>query len=149
MPNRTLVLVADGGFAALELLSSLSSHSVICVVRMRLDARLFNPAPPKKKGAKGRPRLVGTRLPWRKSCKRISLQQVLANPNTVWQRLTFARWYRETNGARVESAFREVEVTSDIAVWYHGGLPPVPIRWVIVRDPKGKFETRAILLAQD
>ena len=30
-------------------------------------------------------------------------------------------------------------------VWYHSGLPPLPIRWIIVRDPKGKFETRAIL----
>jgi DDE superfamily endonuclease len=129
MPNRILVLVADGGFAALALLKSLSRRSVICVTRMRLDARLFNPAPPRNQGAKGRPRLVGTRLP--------SLQQVLADPNTVWQRLKFTHWYSETN--------REVEVTSGTAVWYHGGLPPVPIRWVLVRDPKGKFETRAIL----
>jgi hypothetical protein len=51
--ERKLVLVADGGFAALELLNSLSTRSVICVIRMRLDARLFNPAPPRKKGAKG------------------------------------------------------------------------------------------------
>lgn len=129
MPNRTLVLVADGGFAAIELLHCLSRRSVICVTRMRLDARLFTPAPPRKKGAKGRPRLVGTRLP--------SLQQVLADPRTVWQRLKFAHWYGETN--------RYVEILSGTAVWYHGGLPPLPIRWVLVRDPKGKFETRAIL----
>lgn len=89
MPNRTLVLVGDGGFASLALLKSLSIRSVICVTRMRLDARLFNPAPPRKKGTKGRPRLVGTRLP--------SLQQVLADPRTLWRRLTFAHWYRETN----------------------------------------------------
>ena len=129
MPQRKLVLVADGGFSALALLDSLSRRSVTCVTRMRLDARLFNPAPPRKKGAKGRPRLVGTRLP--------SLQQVLTNPKTVWQRLKFARWYRETN--------RKIEIISGTAVWYHGGLPPLPIRWVLVRDPKGKFETRAIL----
>lgn len=129
MPKRTLVLVADGGFASLALLKSLSSRSVICVTRMRLDARLFNPAPPRKKGAKGRPRLVGTRLP--------SLLQVVTNPNTVWPRLKFLNWYRETN--------RLIEITSGTAVWYHGGLPPLPIRWVLVRDPKGKFETRAIL----
>ena len=40
---------------------------------------------------------------------------------------------------------RLVEITSATAVWYHTGLPPVPIRWVLVRDPKGKFETRALL----
>lgn len=129
MPRRRLVLVADGGFAAIELLNCLTRRSVICVTRMRLDARLYNAAPPRKKGARGRPRRVGTRLP--------SLQQVLADPHTVWQRLPFLHWYCETN--------RQVEVTSGQAVWYHGGLPPLPIRWVLVRDPKGKFETRAIL----
>ena len=129
LPGRALVLVADGGFAAIDLLKSLSSQDVICVVRMRLDVRLFNPAPPRKKGAKGRPRLVGTRLP--------SLQQVLAEPTTVWQKLKFAHWYGETN--------RRIEIITGTAVWYHGGLPPLPIRWVVVRDPKGKFETRAIL----
>lgn len=129
LPNRILVLVADGGFAAIGLLHRLSIRRIICVTRMRLDARLFNPAPPRKKGAKGRPRLVGTRLP--------SLQQILADPNTVWQRMKFAHWYRETN--------RQVEIISGTAVWYHGGLPVLPIRWVLVRDPKNKFETRAIL----
>jgi DDE superfamily endonuclease len=130
LPTRQLVLVGDGGFASLELLNRLSRRSVLCVTRLRLDARLFNPALPPKKGTKGRPPLVGARLP--------SLQQVLADPNTAWQRLKFSHWYRgETN--------REVEVTTGTAVWYHGGLKPLPIRWVLVRDPLGKFETRAIL----
>jgi hypothetical protein len=73
--------------------------------------------------------LVGKRLP--------SLLQVLANPRSKWQRLKLGHWY--SDGPRM------VEITSGTAVWYHGGLLPVPIRWVIVRDPKGKFETRALL----
>jgi hypothetical protein len=73
--------------------------------------------------------LVGPRLP--------SLQQVLTHRRTVWQRLKVQNWYGE--GQRL------VEITSATAVWYHTGLPPVPIRWVLVRDPKGKFETRALL----
>jgi hypothetical protein len=80
----------------------------------------------------GRPRLVGKRLP--------SLQQVLTHRRTVWQRLKVQNWYGEGQ--------RWVEVTSATAVWYHTGLPPVPIRWVLVRDPKGKFETRALLCTQ-
>jgi len=36
-------------------------------------------------------------------------------------------------------------LASGQAVWYHAGKPPVPIRWVLVRDPQGKFETRALL----
>jgi hypothetical protein len=30
-------------------------------------------------------------------------------------------------------------------VWYGGGKPPVAIRWVLVRDPKTRFEPQALL----
>jgi hypothetical protein len=30
-------------------------------------------------------------------------------------------------------------------VWYHAGLPPVSIRWLLIRDPQGKFNTQALL----
>ena len=30
-------------------------------------------------------------------------------------------------------------------MWYHTGLPAVPIRWVLVKDPKGKFQPQALL----
>jgi hypothetical protein len=38
-----------------------------------------------------------------------------------------------------------VELASSTAVWYHSGKPAVPIRWVLIRDPEGKFESRALL----
>ena len=40
---------------------------------------------------------------------------------------------------------RTVEVVTDTAVWYHTGLPPVPLRWVLVRDPQDRFVTQALL----
>ena len=40
---------------------------------------------------------------------------------------------------------RAVEVVGETAVWSQTGLPPVPIRWVLVRDPHGKFPTQALL----
>jgi hypothetical protein len=40
---------------------------------------------------------------------------------------------------------RAVEVASATAVWYHTGLPPVPLRWVLIRDPQEKFEPQALL----
>ena len=55
---------------------------------------------------------------------------------TVWTRLTVAQWY----GRQV----RDVEIVSETALWYSTGLPPVPIRWVLVRDPAGKFPTQAL-----
>jgi hypothetical protein len=56
---------------------------------------------------------------------------------TAWVPLTVARWYSQDE--------RRIEVASETAVWYHGGLPPVPIRWVLIRDPEDKFATQALL----
>jgi hypothetical protein len=30
-------------------------------------------------------------------------------------------------------------------VWYSTGLPAVPVRWVLIRDPEGRFKTQALL----
>jgi hypothetical protein len=37
-----------------------------------------------------------------------------------------------------------VEITSAMAVWYHTGMPPLPVRWVLVRDPHGEFDPQAL-----
>jgi hypothetical protein len=49
------------------------------------------------------------------------LHAPLADPHTIWSRVTVAEWY----GGRS----RELAVASDVAVWYNSGLPPAPIRW--------------------
>ena len=38
-----------------------------------------------------------------------------------------------------------MELTSQTAVWYRSGKPPVLIRWVLIRDPQGAFTTQALL----
>jgi hypothetical protein len=40
---------------------------------------------------------------------------------------------------------RTVEIVSDTALWYHTRLPPVPLRWVLIRAPREEFETQALL----
>ena len=40
---------------------------------------------------------------------------------------------------------RSVELTSQTAVWYRSGKPPVTIRWVLIRDPQGAFDPQALL----
>ena len=40
---------------------------------------------------------------------------------------------------------RALELTSQTAVWYRSGKPPVLIRWVLIRDPQGSFATQALL----
>ncbi len=39
------------------------------------------------------------------------------------------------------------EIASKTAVWYSSGLPAVPVRWVLIRDPQGEFKTQALLCA--
>ena len=129
LPGRQFVLVADSGFAALDLLAALRRHRIACVTRLRLDAALYEPAPPRQPGTNGRPRNKGARLP--------TLAEVLADPATGWQRVTVPDWYGDGDGV--------VEICSETAVWLHSGLPVVPLRWVLLRDPCGRFAPQALL----
>jgi len=36
-----------------------------------------------------------------------------------------------------------LHVTSATAVWYKTGMPAVPIRWVLIKDPKGSLNPSA------
>lgn len=128
-PTRQMVIVADSGFAALELLAAVSSHALSVVTRLRLDAALYEPAPPRASGRLGRPRKKGRRLP--------TLATVATDPTTSWQRVTVALWYGQAN--------RTIEVASAVAMWFHSGMPPVFLRWVLIRDPQGRFKTQALL----
>jgi hypothetical protein len=131
LPKRRLVVVADSGFAAIELLGRLQRlpHPVWMVTRLRLDAALYEPAPPRKPSQVGRPRLKGARLP--------TLKQMLQDATTAWKKVTLQNWYGEKG--------KQIETVSGTAVWYHTGMPPLPIRWVLIRDPKGEFKTQALL----
>jgi hypothetical protein len=131
LPNRKIIIVADSSYAALELLNNLLTltNPVYMVTQLRLDAALYEPAPLWKPGTIGRPRKKGERLP--------KLSEVLEDEQTVWQTVIVDDWYGQGP--------TQVEITSDTAVWYHSGMPAVPLRWVLIRDPNGKFETRALL----
>lgn len=128
LPHREKVVVADSSFAALELLAALPQQLHV-VTRLRLDAALYAPAPGRQAGQQGRPRKKGKRRP--------TLEQVAADPATRWTPLTLPRWYSQGE--------RAVEMVTGTAVWYHSGKPPVPIRWVLVRDLQGSFEPQAFL----
>jgi hypothetical protein len=131
LPTRDLVIVADSSFAVITLLARLRrlSNPVCMITRFRLDAGLYEPAPPRKAHQLGRTRVKGKRLP--------TLEAIALQRKTRWIRVTIPEWYGE--GAR------PIEIVSDTAVWYHCGQPPVPIRWVLIRDPKGRFKTQALL----
>jgi hypothetical protein len=130
-PERKLVAVADGGYASLELLDRCLSlrKPITFITRLRLDAALYEPPPPRYPGQIGRPRLKGERLP--------NLSVVAEDRRTDWTPIVVADWYGREK--------RTVEVVSATALWYSSGLPAVPLRWVLIQDPEGEFDTQALL----
>ena len=88
----------------------------------------MRPAPIRRPGQNGRPPVKGARLP--------TLKALLDHDDTSWEQTSVA-WY--------DHATRTVEITSQTALWYHTGQPPVPLRWVLVRDPNGAFDPQALL----
>ncbi len=124
--------VADGGYASLKLLDRCRKlrEPITFITRLRLDAALYEPAPPRRRpGQIGRPRLKGERL--------ANLSVVAEDPNAEWKPITIAGWYGGQE--------RTVEVLSGTALWYSTGLPAVPLRWVLIRDPHEEFQPQALL----
>lgn len=131
IPERPVVLVVDSGYAALEFLGCLANRRqpITCITRLRLDAQLYAPVLARRKGQIGRPRRKGVRLP--------SLQQRLIDRRTVWRNVTVPHWY----GAGP----RTIQIATGTAVWYRVGLPVVPLRWILIRDPEQQFRPQALL----
>jgi hypothetical protein len=130
-PEQEMVALADRAYASLKLLNCCCKlrKPITFVTRLQLDAALYEPAPPRRPGQRGRPRLKGERLP--------NLSVVAEDQSTVWALTTIANWYG--------SGECMVELTSETAVCYSTGLFAVPVRRVLVRDPQGQFKTQALL----
>lgn len=118
-PERTFILVGDGGYASHELARFCWRHRrhVTLVSRFHPQANLYD-APPKAKARMGRPRLKGR--------KRAAPSAVVAR--SKGKRFT-VNWY---GGKR-----RRVELISGTGHWYKGGGGLVPVRWVFVHDVSG------------
>lgn len=128
--GRQLVLVTDGGLTAVKLGLTCGAlrQPVTWVSRMRLDAGLYDwpeEQPKEKRGPKPK---KGKRLK--------SLQNRLDDPDTTWCK-TEIDWY----GGRKYT----IEYVTGASLWYTPGFDPLPIRWVLVRDPAGKYKATAFL----
>lgn len=130
LPGWRLHLIADGAYSVIALGLRARANGITLIAPLRLDARLFDEPPPRYlpngKKRRGRPALKGERLP--------HLADVATAKSTQWQRSRVA-WY----GGETEI----VDWTTGTALWYSSGTPPLRIRWVLVRDPKGERKTVA------
>lgn len=130
LPDRSIVAVADNAYSALGLLGRCQrlTAPITVVTRLRLDAALYDPPPERTATTKGRPRKKGQRQP--------TLQARLSDAQTDWQEVT-VRWYGGTE--------RAIEVATGTALWWHKGVAAITVRWVLIRDPQGKFDPQALL----
>lgn len=132
VPDRELILVTDGGFAAVELASDCRRHRVTLVCRLRIDAALYDPPtvpPPGRRGPKPK---KGPRQP--------SPKRRAADPATAWESVE-VDWY----GGRGKA----MQVVTGTGLWHTPHLDPVPIRHVLARDPEGRQRDAAYLCTDE
>ncbi len=127
-PEREIVLVGDGSYAAVVLVLRCQrlKQPVKLVSRLRLDATVHDFAGPQPKSKRGPKPKKGDRQP--------SLAARLTDPKTYWQTMKIP-WYGGDE--------KEIEFVTGACLWYRRSLPPAPIRWVLVRCPEGSFKPEA------
>jgi DDE superfamily endonuclease len=126
LPERRLVLVVDGGFAAVSLALACVKSRIAMVSRVRWDAAFYHSPEPQPPGKRGRKPAKGRR--------QRSVRAWASRSDTPWEDVDVA-WY----GAQRQQLW----VFSHSALWYTPGLPPVAIRYVLVADPEGKLRMEA------
>jgi hypothetical protein len=126
LPGRPLVLVVDGGFAAVSLALACVKSQVTLVSRLRREAALYHPPRPQPPGKRGPNPTTGKR--------QRSLQAWAERLDTLWETVTVDRY----RGPR-----KTLWVFSHTGLWHIPGLPPVDIRLIIVCDPEGKLRMAA------
>ena len=116
-PNRRIILVGDGAFAAMPLLKCCQelSRPVQFISRLRLDSRLFA-LPVSQPGRRGPKAQKGVREP--------KLEDRLHDPQTAWIDY-LAPWY--------DGEQRALQYVTGVSLWHRPGCPPSLIRWVLVR----------------
>ena len=122
-PDRTFILLGDGGFATHELAWFCHRHRrrVTFVFRFYDDACLYAlpPARQRRGRGRGRPAKRGAKLP--RPGQAVAAAQRLARAAVDWH-----------GGGR-----REVDLLGAAGGWYRDGRGLVPVRWAFVRDRAG------------
>jgi hypothetical protein len=127
-PDREMILIGDGGYAAIKLGHCCSGlkNKVTLVSRLRLDAGLYDFPPQPQPGKRGPKPKKGKKQP--------TLADRVNDTSTKWNLIT-VRWY--------DGVERKLEFFSGESLWYTRCQNPLPIKWVVVRDPNGKLRTEA------
>ena len=89
------------------------------ISRLRMDTRLYGFPEPVPPGRRGRKPKKGHRLP--------SLKQLAADPTQRWREIK-VNWYGGES--------KLLEILDGFCLWHTPGQDPLPVRWVVARDPE-------------
>ena len=128
LPGPRLILVVDGGVAAVLLALACVTQQGGMVSRLRGDAALYHPPQCQPPGKRGRKPTKGQR--------QRSLQGWAERSDTPWEDGDV-----DWDGGQRKKRWG----FSRTALWYTPPLPPVAIRYVLVADPEGKLRMEAFL----
>lgn len=126
LPDMPIRLVVDGAFATAQLAWIALKLNIGLISRLRLDARLFDF--PEVKNGPGRPAKRGRRL--------LGPKALLESEKTPWQE-SEVWWYRGRK--------KKVQYVTTTCLWSPVGGEAIPIRLVVLKDPKGRFESAALM----
>lgn len=128
-PERVIIVVADSAFACREICKTCQKHNVIFCSQLRLNASLHDFPPDRVAKRRGRPRVVGARLP--------NLTTLAKDPSQKWAKLS-VKWYG--------GAMKTLHVLTGTCIWYHNSVGGAPIRWILTRDPENGNKLTALFI---
>jgi DDE superfamily endonuclease len=124
-PHRPIRLVGDSAFATMGLAQTCRTSRLRLISRLVLNAQLYEP--PVSSGRPGPKPRKGPRQP--------KLTERLADATTGWQRRVVA-WYGQQR--------RPLDLATGTALWHTDGFAPLPVRWVLIRDPQHRLSPYAL-----
>jgi hypothetical protein len=117
-------IIGDSAFATYLIANTCIDNNVNLISRIRLDARTFEFPVVKKNGQKN---LVGKRMQ--------TFNQMLKDTSLEWNKGEVL-WY--------SGKMKKIEFLTGICLWYGYGERPVPMKWILIRDPNGTMEPIAL-----
>ena len=121
-----ITIVGDSAYSVINFGLTCLAYNIRLIAPLRLDAALYEDVAIKVGTQMGRPRLKGKREP--------TIEKRISDSATLWNQTT-VRWYGTKE--------RSVEYFSGTSLWYHSGMKPLPIRWVVVKTDGNSNEVKA------
>jgi DDE superfamily endonuclease len=133
-PHRAIQVVGDSSFATMGLAQTGVGAGVRLISRLVLNAQLYDPPAVRPASTPGVKPKKGPRQP-----KLLDRLADAAATATGWQTQVVV-WYGQQR--------RPLDLATGTALWHTDGFDPLPIRWVLVRDPRGRLSPYALFCTE-